>query len=266
MKVFVSSLIRDLSEMTSVAEWVDSLGHEDIGVELIAFTHLESYWHTLCGLLKKLRCPVTFHGPFIGVEGTSAPGTQAHSWLMESYRRVFQLARTHNVRHIVYHTTQLPFRPEQVKSACALAEENLSGILAMAEEMGVSVLIENLSYPRMADRVPLYTSTAYGSFFTRHPNANSIIDIGHAHMNAMDLPGFLQQHGDRVKAYHFHNNDGEQDMHSDIFSGTFSYNDFAPIYRQYTPNADIVLEYEPHVALDNKALHRQIAYVFSTFS
>ena len=266
MNVFVSSLIRDISQVETVAHWVNGLGEPNIGVELLAFTQSDSYWKTLRGVLEKLRCPVTFHGPYIGTEGTSAPGTDAERYLMESYQRVFLLAREYGVRHVVYHTTQLNFPPRDVEEMRTLAERNASAIISMAEEAGVGVLIENLPYPPAADRAPLYTNEAYGSFFTRYPEANSIIDIGHAHINGMDISGFLRQHGKRVKAYHFHNNDGVLDLHNDIYDGTFSYGDFAPVYIRYTPQADIVLEYEPHVELDDKALLSQIDYVLSNFA
>ena len=266
MNVFVSSLIRDISQVEVVSYWVDSLNKPNIGVELLAFTQSDSYWETLCGVLKKLRCPVTFHGPYIGIEGTSAAGTDAERRLMESYRRVFLLAGEHGVRHVVYHTTQLGFSPDEVEEMRILAERNVSAVLNMAEETGVSVLIENLPYPLSADKAPLYTNVEYASFFTRYPKANSIIDVGHANMNGMDIPEFLRQHGKRVKAYHFHNNDGVRDLHNDIHSGTFSYSDFAPAYMRYTPQADIVLEYEPHVGLDDEALRSHIGYVLSNFA
>ena len=269
MNVFVSSLILDISKVEAVADWVNSLGEPNIGVELIAFTHSDSYWNTLREVLEKLRCPVTFHGPYIRIEGTSAPGTDAQRHLMESYQRVLMLAREYGIRHVVYHTTQRGFYPFDVAEMRGLAECNVSAIQNMAEETGVSVLIENLPYPSSAgsaDKVPLYTNEAYSSFFSRYPKTNSIIDIGHANINGMDIPEFLRQHGKQVKAYHFHNNDGVRDLHNDIHNGTFSYGDFAPLYIQYTPQADIVLEYEPHVKLDDKALQSQIDYVLSNFA
>jgi len=265
MNIFVSSLMRDISQVETLSLWVNSLDKPNIGVELLAFTHSDSYWKTLCGVLKKLRCPVTFHGPYIGIEGTSAPGTEAGRYLMESYQRVFLLAREYGVRHVVYHMSQLSFSPDDAENMRTLAERNVSAILSLAEETEVSVLIENLAYPAPEGRVPLYTNEEYGSFFTRHPKANSIIDIGHVNIKKMNILEFLQLHGKRVKAYHFHNNDGVRDLHNDIHNGTFSYSDFAPVYTRYTPQADIVLEYAPHVKLDDKAMQSQIDYVLSNF-
>jgi len=263
MNIFLSSQIRDIFQLESTARWVNGLNEPNVGLELLAFTHDHAYWKLLCGVLKKLTCPVTFHGPYIGIEGTSTPGTDAWRFLMDSYRRVFLLAREHGARHVVYHATQLGFPSDRLEKMRAIAEQNMYEILKMAEEAGVPLLIENL--PRPYGGVPLYGNEAYTSFFTRHPNVNSLIDLGHVNLNETDISGFLRQHGGRVKAYHFHNNDGFSDLHRDINSGTFSYTDFIPQYKQYTPQTDIVLEYSTRVNFDDKLLRSHIEYVRSHF-
>jgi len=263
MNIFLSSQIRDIFQVESVASWANNLNEPNVGVELLAFTHDYSYWKLLRDVLKKLTCPITFHGPYIGIEGTSAPGTDAWRVLMESYERVFLLAQEYGVRHVVYHMTQLGFPLGKLEKMRTIAEQNMSAILAMAEEVGVIVLIENLPYP--PGGAPLYGNDAYGPFFARHPNVNSLIDLGHVNLNGTDISAFLQQYGKRVKAYHFHNNDGVSDLHRDINSGTFPYADFIPLYKQYTPQADIVLEYSTRVRFDDKLLRSHIEYVFSNF-
>jgi len=264
MNIFLSSQIRDIFQVESVARWVNSLNEPDIGVELLAFTHDYSYWKLLCGVLEKLTCPVTFHGPYIGIEGTSVAGTDAWRFLMDSYKRVFLLAKDYGARHVVYHATQLGFPLDKLEKMRTVAEQNMSEILNMAEEAGVRVLIENL--PRPYGGNPLYGNEAYADFFTRHPGVNSLIDLGHVNLNGTDISSFLQQHGERVKAYHFHNNDGVSDLHRDIHSGTFPYADFMPLYKQYTPQADIVLEYSTRVRFDDKLLRNHIEYVREHFA
>lgn len=265
MKVFISNLIRDISEMPGLARFINGYGHPDIGVELIAFTHDEQYWEALRAVLKELRCAVTFHGPYIGTEGTSAPGTEAHKHLLESYRRVFQLAGEHGVEHVVYHTTQIAFEREIAGKMRAQAEETLAKLFDMADEQGVRLLIENLPYPSVPDRIPLYSNDEYTAFFDTFPAAESIIDIGHANVNGLDISAFLARHGEKVKAYHFHNNDGKRDMHNDIRDGSFAFSDFEPVFRRYTPAANIVLEYEPHVLHTNEALIAQAEEILKRF-
>ena len=220
MNIFVSSLIRSQDGMESVADWVDSLGDPQIGTELIAFTHDDEYWQRLCQVLKRIHCPITFHGPYIGTEGT-------------------------------------------VDAARRRAEENAAQVMDLADRYKVCVLVENLPYP--VGKTPLYTNEQYTDFFRRIPRAYSIIDVGHSHVNGLDIPAFLQEHSSRVKAYHFHNNDGLRDQHNDLFHGTFSFEKLAPQYRCYTPDANIVLEYEPHTNLSNQDLLPHIQYLRDNF-
>ncbi len=263
MNIFVSSLIRSQDGMESVADWVDSLGDPQIGTELIAFTHDDEYWQRLCQVLKRIHCPITFHGPYIGTEGTSQQGSDAHLHLLESYRRTFELAAEYGVRHVVYHTTQLGFTPDTVDAARRRAEENAAQVMDLADRYKVCVLVENLPYP--VGKTPLYTNEQYTDFFRRIPRAYSIIDVGHSHVNGLDIPAFLREHSSRVKAYHFHNNDGLRDQHNDLFHGTFSFEKLAPQYRCYTPDANIVLEYEPHTNLSNQDLLPHIQYLRDNF-
>ncbi|NLU25469.1 MAG: sugar phosphate isomerase/epimerase [Clostridiales bacterium] len=264
MTILISSLIRGMDEMESVARWADELHDPAVGVELIAFTHEMSYWDRLLRILNKIHCPISFHGPYIKTEGTAADDSQEQRFLLESYRKVFSLAAQHNVCHVVYHMTQKTFTegksPEILRPQ---AEKNARKILRMGEESGVPVLFENLPCP--AERTPLYTNTQYFDFFKRFPTTDSLIDIGHAHMTGLALEPFLKCRGDRIRAYHFHNNDGRRDLHNDIFDGTFDYDAFAPLFRAYTPNANIVLEYEPHVDLTFNDLEMRIQYIKKTF-
>ena len=265
MTVFLSSLVRGMDQLEEVARWVNGLHDPGVGVELIAFTHDQGYWDRLCALLEEVTCPVSFHGPYIKTEGTSAPGTPAYAFLEESYRRTFGLAKAHGVRHVVYHTTQLGWKAEEVDEKRKQADENACFLDRLAAEQGVQLLVENLAYPMNPELRPLYTNEEYNGFFERFPQMNSIIDVGHAHVNKLDLASFLASHGDRVKAYHFHNNDGARDQHNHIFDGTFSYEGFAPLFRQYTPEAAIVLEYEPHVNLSWAELEEQLRWVSEHF-
>lgn len=264
MAVLVSSLIRGMDELESVAQWVNGLKDPEVGVELIAFTHDEGYWKRLEGVLEKLECPVSFHGPYLKTEGTASAASEAGRFLLDSYHRVLALAAQHSVCHVVYHMTQKTFTdPLQPPVFWTQAEENAGQIMELGRQYSVPVLIENLPCP--ADRIPLYTNEQYASFFRRFPTAESLIDIGHAHMTGLRLKPFLACHGDRVRAYHFHNNDGTRDQHNDIFDGTFDFSQFAPVFRAYTPKANIVLEYEPHVQKSLQDLEQEICYIKEHF-
>lgn len=260
MSLLVSSLIRGMDEMETVAKTVAAYQDKNVGVELIAFTHDEKYWQRLEAILPALHCPLTFHGPYIKTEGTSEEGSAPQKFLFDSYERTLALAKKYNILHVVYHMTQLTFTNQQDADALrAQGEKNAERVMALGRKFNVPLLIENLPCPE--GRLPLYSNQQYFDFFAKYPLAQSIIDIGHAHMMGLDIEKFLANYGSRVKAYHFHNNYGKQDEHNDIFDGSFNYKAFGKIFHRYTPSCNIVLEYEPHVNLSWDELKEQIAFV-----
>ena len=107
----------------------------------------------------------------------------------------------------------------------------------------------------------MYNNEEYDKIFSSNSDAISIIDVGHSHINNMDIEGFLIKHSDRVKAYHFHNNNGIDDQHNSINDGSIDYDKILELFKKYTPNADIVLEYEPHTSLSNDDLLKQFQYI-----
>lgn len=259
MAVFISSLLKGMDQMEEIAVWIDGLNDPALGVELIAFTHDDDYWRRLENLLDRLTCPVTFHGPYIGTEATAPEPSPQQTFLLESYAKVFRLAAAHRIRHVVYHYTQKGFLAKERAAVQAAEQHNRGLILQMAARYQVKLLIENLPEPKTL--LPLYSLEEYAGLFKAEPGLLSIIDIGHAHLNGMDLDEFLKSYGTNVKAYHFHNNDGRSDGHQSIFDGTFDFNGFSRLYQSYTADADIVLEYEPHVNLSCQELLNQVIWL-----
>lgn len=259
MAYFISSLIEGIDRMEEMADWVNDLKDPALGVELIAFTHDENYWRRLEIILDRLICPVSFHGPYIGTEGTASEESQQQAFLLESYEKVLRLAAVHQVCHVVYHYTQKGFTAKDREAAQTAEQQNRKRILRMASHYKVNLLIENLAEPKKM--LPLYTLEEYAKMFADNPGLLSIIDIGHAHMNGMNLENFLKNYGKNIKSYHFHNNDGNTDGHRNIFDGTFDFAGFSSLYQVYTAGADIVLEYEPHVNLSHQELLSQINWL-----
>ena len=67
--------------------------------------------------------------------------------------------------------------------------------------------------------------------------------MGHLHVAGWNAERVLKALGKRVEGFHFHNNDGRDDTHCRITDGTLDYTEVMRLYRRYTPNADITLEY-----------------------
>ena len=261
MKYFISTLLSSVDHQDNhfdeVAKYISDWQDPSIGAEMVAFTHDADYWQRLQAVLPSLTCPLTCHGPWIGTEVTADPESQDGKWLIQAYQQVFELAQRYHFRHVVVHYSQLHFADENSRQmAQQHAYRNLEKLLTMAQQLGVNMVIENLC--QSPTGLHLFTNEEYEDLFQRFPQANAIIDIGHANVNGLDVEQFLARHGQRVTSFHLHNNDGKHDNHCDIHDGTYDVAQFMKWAKKYTPEANMVLEYEPHVKKSLDELREEI--------
>lgn len=256
MNYYISALVAGTDGFPEFAEWINSVGDRHLGVELTAFTHDDAYWGKLCDLMPRLSCPVTFHGPYVQIEATSDLNSEAHRWLMESYGRVFALAAKYHAGHVVFHYSQKQFAEDTRQQAQDNAYAVMKKLTAQASEQGVFCVIENLC--RQKQGIHLFSNDEYNEIFQRIPQASALIDIGHAHVNGLDIERFLYTYRDRVKGFHIHNNDGRTDQHMDYHQGTADIRQIMHWAAVYTPHAHMVLEYEPHEHLSHTEFLEEI--------
>lgn len=257
MKYFISDLIVGMNHFSEMADWIESVGDPDLGIEFTAFTHDPVYWEKLAAKVPLTTCPMTFHGPYVQIEATSDIGSPAHRHLMDSYRKVFALAAANGVRHVVFHYSQLQFDPVDIPAKQENARRVMADLTRLASGMKVNFVIENLC--RQKAKTHLFTNEEYFQIFEDIPDALSLIDIGHANVNGLDIEKFLALYGHRVKGFHVHNNDGCRDQHLDYHHGTADIRQIMHWVSRYTEDADIVLEYEPHEKLSHQELLEEIA-------
>lgn len=256
MKYLISDLIAGMDHIEEFCGWIESCQRPDFGVELTAFTHDDAFWQRLSSLVPRVRCPMTFHGPYVNIEATSPLDSAAHRWLMESYDKVFRLAAVNSVRHVVFHYSQKQFDREELPAAQANAYRVMQDLQVLSRQYGVNFVIENLC--RQKQKHHLFTNDEYFQIFERFPEALSLIDIGHAHVNGLDVEKFLALYGKRVKGVHVHNNDGKSDQHKDYRLGTADIRRIMHWIGRYTEDTNIVIEYEPHERLSHAELLEEI--------
>lgn len=256
MKYFISDLIVGMEHFSEFADWIESQKNPDFGIEFTAFTHSDSYWKKLSEKVPQMTCPLTFHGPYVQIEATSDMDSEEHKWLMESYKKVFALAAANKVRHVVFHYSQLQFNVEELGAKQKNAYYVMRALTQLASEYGVHFVIENLC--RQKEKTHLFTNDEYFQIFENIPQAEALIDIGHANVNGLDIEKFLCMYGSRVKGFHVHNNDGISDQHIDYHKGTADIRQIMHWVGKYTTDANIVLEYEPHEKLTHSELLEEI--------
>lgn len=257
MKYFISDLIVGMDHFAEFADWIESQKNPEFGIEFTAFTHSDSYWKELAEKVPQMTCPLTFHGPYVQIEATSDIDSEEHKWLMDSYKKVFALAAANKVRHVVFHYSQLQFDTNEIPQKQKNAYHVMRELTKLANNSGLNFAIENLC--KQKTKTHLFTNEEYFQIFENIPTAVSLIDIGHANVNKLDIEKFLYQYGSRVKGFHVHNNDGLSDQHLDYHNGTADIQQIMHWVGKYTEDADVVLEYEPHEKLTHQELLEEIA-------
>lgn len=213
-------------------------------------TGVEFFLHTGdCDYVRKAEMipdwlgnrPLTTHGPFRGVEAASAEGTAEHIHMLAAYRTAFVLAKRLGSQHLVVHTHQRVIDPDEKLHRQQMCQLSIRELLTMGSAYGVGLLIENLGIQKQG--VSLYDENEFLELLDAFPQAGCLIDAGHLNVAGWDAERLLRCLGPRVVGYHFHNNDGKTDSHCRILDGTLDYEHLMSLYRRYTPQADITLEY-----------------------
>ena len=213
-----------------------------VGIEFFIHTYLEAYMEQLWQIKKWTGdLPLAFHGPFVTVEASSRPGTPEYDWFVQSYMNAFKLARKFGGKQIVFHDHERFVNPEEKHELQIQCLENIRMLEKKASAFGIRLLLENLALP---DRgTPVFDEGEYMDLFRQFPEADCLIDVGHLAVAGWDMERVIRTLGGRIRAYHLHNNDGKADSHLRIGDGVISYSHFFELYKKYTPEADLTLEY-----------------------
>lgn len=256
--VLVSSLYSGYDKIDELDNFIKNIGMENVGAEF-TFKNDPDYIRKLEAILSNADYPFSFHGPLINTEAASVKGTREYDAFVENYIKTFESAKKFGVSHVVYHTSYKPYKPEDITQALEICIENTDKISTMARQAGVNLLIENLPVP--PGGLQLISNENFFNLFKILPETNIIIDIGHANITGLDYEAFIKEYSNRVRAFHIHNNEGKADIHNSIFKGTFDFNRFKRVYKTYTRDRDIVLEYKPQSGLTYGDIRSHAAYV-----
>jgi len=212
--------------------------------------------------IKNADYDLSFHGPLINAEPAALKGSAEYRDFTEAYEKTFELAKKYNARHVVYHTSYKPYKGDDIPRAFEICFENTKHIVEMAKRAGVRLLIENLPVP--PGGLALIDNEKFFDMFKKL-DADAIIDTGHANITGLDCEKFISEYADRVKAYHFHNNMGRWDTHNGVFDGTFDFLAFENLFKKYTPDRDIVIEYKPTCGLGYEDIKKHGIYIKQRF-
>lgn len=161
---------------------------------------------------ERFRFRLTIHAPFVNIR-LGALDQEERMVAINILLNVMRLASDLEVKLITFHPCPInPNSPEEYSEIRLYEEGSLGMLLHEAKKLGVTLLMENM--PRDPHFHP---STCDGSRFQellwlfQEPEFGLTVDIGHALQAGIAPEAFLKM--DRVKHFHFHENDRNADLH-----------------------------------------------------
>ena len=254
MRYALSTLMFESENLVKSLRFAHEL---ELTLEIFPMWHEPDFVRFMKEHLTDLRSiSSSFHEPCFFCEHTAPRGSKEHAAAVGTCRQTFEYAANLGVKHMVFHHNNRGFAPLEKADMIKHATENLHEMNEIAAEYGISYLVENAGV--MPFNNTLFNEEEFIALFAEIEN-DCVLDIGHAHCNGWNIARVMSSLGDRIKAYHVHNNNGDFDAHQRIGVGTLDVAAFKHCYYELTPNAQLIFEYIPGIDISIAELGEDIA-------
>ena len=245
MALLISTNMYKAEEFKRVLPYVEKWRGQ-VGVEVFPMFHQQIFAPLLEESTDILsRVPISFHGPYYKAEHSAPQGTPEYEYTMELVEQTLHYSEKLNSRYMVFHHNNCAVRDKErmLRDSCV----NYRRVEELFRPLGIPAAVENAG---VMDRNNMLLDENEFVSLCRTEKYPVLIDIGHAHANGWDLRGVMERLKGQILAYHLHNNDGVHDSHRRIGDGTLEFESFMTWAREYTPQADLVVEYGMETADD----------------
>jgi sugar phosphate isomerase/epimerase len=165
---------------------------------------------------ERFHFQLTMHASFTNLNLGALNPEERHVGI-SIFLNTIRISADLGIQLITFHPTPLlpGMTDNQYQEACLLEEDSISLLLKEAKNPGVTLLIENM--PATPEYHP---STRDGSRFQEllwlfpEPEFGLTVDIGHALQAGITVESLLKM--ERVRHFHFHENDRVRDLHQPI--------------------------------------------------
>jgi sugar phosphate isomerase/epimerase len=235
--------LRNDEETENILAFVENNVNGNVGIEIFPLCHADGYMEHLDKFTPWLRdIQISFHEPYYNADHSKEPGSPEYLATMEYCKRVFEYASVLEAKYVVCHLNNSEISDREDMIAHSL--RNISETAELARSFGLRILIENAGIPQLNN--VLFGQDEFIGLF-RSLDHDCLLDVGHANCSGWETKTVVRGLADRIMSYHLHNNYGTSDEHNGIFDGNFDMEFFFDCYTEYTPSADIVLEYRPEL-------------------
>jgi len=252
MNIYISTNLYTPNELENIFTVLDKINDKNIGIEIFPEWQDGQFIDTINKKLNKFKdYHISLHGPYYGTEHSKEKGTMAYEISKEYFISTLELSKDLNSKYIVYHHNNCKVELKNKREMIKNSSENLLELNELAKAYGTDIVVENagvLSHNNMLFNEKEFIAMA------KSISNKILIDIGHAFANKWDLNYVISELKDKIAAYHLHNNDGVEDNHNRIRNGKLNIDSFFEIYKKYTPDAELVLEYSKNCREDMEGI------------
>lgn len=264
MGIYVSTNLfrpQDLQGIFKLLDKVNSyIGNDEkVGIELFPEWQSEVFEKFLKENIDKFKnYKISLHGPYYNTEHSAEKNSEVYNRSKDYFIKTLKLSKELNSCYIVYHHNNCKFVDSDKDKIISTSSENLLELNKLANEYSANIVVENAGV--MFNGNMLFNEEEFIKMAKSIDNS-ILIDIGHAFANKWNLENVICELKYKIISYHLHNNNGVNDNHNSIMNGKLDIKDFINLYKKYTPNADLVIEYGTHCNRDINGIVNDINWI-----
>lgn len=264
MGIYISTNLFRPQDLENIFSLVDKVNeeindNEKVGIELFPEWQSEIFEESLNKNLEKFKkYSISLHGPYYNTEHSEEKGTVTYDRTNNYFRKTLELSKSLNSRYIVYHHNNCKISNKDRSKMIRVSSENLLDLNELAKGYCANIVVENAGV--MFNDNMLFDEDEFIEMAKGIDNS-LLIDIGHAFANKWDLHHVIRVLKDKIVSYHLHNNNGINDSHNSIMDGDLDIKSFMDLYKRYTPNAHLVIEYGAHCSKSIDTIVNDIKWI-----
>ncbi|MDO4546844.1 MAG: sugar phosphate isomerase/epimerase [Clostridia bacterium] len=215
---------------------------KSLGIEIFYEWAGKTLWEkSLEAAMEGREGPFSIHAPFMCFDLSVE---RDMPWLEAYLAEAFDIYHRFDADGYVLHTNAPIISPLDERVADdrrKLVAERLHRLNEICAREGIAMLVENLGFG--AGRKTLFNFEQYMKLFIDDETLLALYDTGHGNLEGYDIEQMQKTLGDRLRGYHLHDNGGKTDDHQRVFTGTIDWRSLMNGAVRYTPNANMVMEY-----------------------
>lgn len=242
MSLLISTNVFDkVEDWAKIHDLIKAVKYDDKGIEIFPLWDQEGFEELLEKNEEYLKgMKITFHGAYYGVEPSAPKNTKEYYKSIAQNKKTIDWCNRLNGKFVVHHHNNRKIPTEEREQIIKNSDVQLKELTDYASKNSVALFIENVGVNSNGNN--LWTDDEFIEMSLSIPNP-ILIDVGHANANKWDIEKIIVALKDKIIAYHLHNNYGIYDSHNRIREGSFDFEKFIRLYKLFTPDKDLTLEY-----------------------